>query len=260
MSKEIFENIKKSVHPTDELVTSFKVRINKQNHIKSIQFHPVVTCVILISLIFSTFVIINHFNNNAEPVIERISGSCTIDVYNPKAVVGDVDYVFVGYVNEKNDTVYRFQKDDPYTNYSVIILENIKGNLVKDEPISIQKYGGISKDGDCILLAEDDYLPEQGKIYIFTVRVQDDGCLLVSGPNSSIVLEDVINQKIDVNTDNYGITEDILNSSKLVSTYKDAVVNQIKSNRQNKKSILEISSDESNIEINESVNVDSSSK
>lgn len=259
MKNELFEKINISIQAPEELVEKTRNRMNNQKQLRPFYFRSVALCILLTCLVTGTVIIANHTLIN-EPVIERITADYRIDVYNPRAVVGDVDYVFVGYVNEIKDTEYKFQLNNPYTNYSVTILENIKGNLVKNEPITIQKDGGISKDGDYILIFEDDYLPELGKLYIFTVYVQDDGCLLVSGPNSSIVLEDEINKMINLNEDSFGITTEVLNSSKIVSLYKDAFVNQIKTKRIKKSSILDMTSDESMTEISEVAIVDSTSK
>ena len=55
----------------------------------------------------------------------------------------------------------------PYTNYTIQVLENIKGELITDKPIPIVKQGGISEKQDAIYLFENDSLPSENSIYIF---------------------------------------------------------------------------------------------
>ena len=51
----------------------------------------------------------------------------------------------------------------PYTVYSITVLENIKGELRKNEPIEFFKHGGVNYDGLSISLLEGDQLLESGK-------------------------------------------------------------------------------------------------
>lgn len=77
-------------------------------------------------------------------------------VYNTNDIreaVGICDYVFVGEVISCDGTQYRnivTMEDDygnpkevgsPYTNYTVNVIENIKGELVTEQPILITKQG-----------------------------------------------------------------------------------------------------------------------
>ena len=80
-----------------------------------------------------------------------LRGTFSIDYSDLNAVVGDADYVFVGTVASEEGTVYKdavtVETDDgktrevsgPYTNYTVNVTKNIKGNLVTDTAIPIQK-------------------------------------------------------------------------------------------------------------------------
>ncbi|MES1041777.1 hypothetical protein [Peribacillus simplex] len=108
----------------------------------------------------------------------QMDGTFAINVDDPKETVGDADYVFIGRVDEDVDTVYKdpvtIETSDgtkevstPYTNYKVRVLQNIKGDLVTDTSIPIQKTGGINEDGSSVVLFEDDTLPEEGKSYVF---------------------------------------------------------------------------------------------
>jgi len=118
-------------------------------------------------------------------------------VEDEAAVVGDADYVFVGRVDKQVNTEYKHavkietengtrEVARPYTNYSITVLENIKGELEKGVPNPVQKSGGLNQDGKSITLYENDHLPQIDGIYIFIAYAQKDGSLLVSGPNSNI--------------------------------------------------------------------------
>lgn len=130
-----------------------------------------------------------------------MGGSNAIDCNNLKEVVGDADYVFVGNVVEKRETIYKFpvmiedgngnerEETSPYTNYVVQVVENIKGNLRKEDTILLQKAGGITKDGSMYIVYEKDEMPIAGNSYIFFAYAQPDGTLLVSGPASNLALD-----------------------------------------------------------------------
>lgn len=244
MSKELFENIKNSIHPSDELVEKTITRLKNKKEERSLRFRTLATCVIIACLITSTLVIYNrtesdkldttiYNSDDAQPVVKRVCCDSVIDVYNPNKVVGFADYVFVGYVNEQTGTEYKgSRKDRPYTNYSITIIKNIKGTLKQDEPISVQKHGGLSKDKSVILLAPDDELPKKEILYIFTGLAQTDGSLLIYGSNSNIALESNINKEnLDV--------------SEIVKIYENAFANQIDYERQRFISIYDDSSSES---------------
>ena len=134
-----------------------------------------------------------------------LRGSFSIDYNNLNEVVGDADYVFLGTIANEEGTVYKYtsiiEREDgttyevssPYTNYSVNVLENIKGHLVTDTAIPIQKAGGLSKDGTEYYIYEGDFLPTVGNSYIFFAYAQPDGSLLISGPVSNISIDNVTN-------------------------------------------------------------------
>ena len=77
----------------------------------------------------------------------------------------------------------------PYTVYSITVLENIKGELRKNEPIEFFKHGGVNYDGLSISLLEGDQLLESGKTYILIAASEADGRLGQGMPNSSIELD-----------------------------------------------------------------------
>lgn len=195
----------------------------------------VILCIIVVGGI--TVYFLNPFkesipDNESKDVI-RVEGDFVYDFTKPNEVIGDADYVFIGYIEKYIDTTHKYSYspagkkfDDPYTNYSVTILENIKGDLKTNEPIPMQKFGGIKEDGKTIQLLESDELPEQGKMYIIMAYAQEDGSLLIYGPNSNIELE------TNINKNNF-------NKSNIVKQYKEAFINQVAKNRKSYKSIYE---------------------
>lgn len=131
-------------------------------------------------------------NNTGYKVSEMKSTYC-LDVNDMSAVVGDVDYVFVGKVEKNIDTVYKYPVEvkgetvtTPYTNYSVSVIKDIKGDLPEGKTIEIQKAGGISEDGKTYFVYENDVIVDEGGYYVMLAYAQPDGSLLMSGANSTL--------------------------------------------------------------------------
>lgn len=182
-------------------------------------------CVSILSMV-TLLVYSESVTTNSEIEVSLLSASFGIDVNNVNAVVGDADNVFVGYVEKLEGTEYKYpvtietevgtkEVSSPYTNYSITVIDNIKGKLKKN--ISVQKSGGISQDQDVYLLYEGDSLPVEGRYYIFNTYNQPDGSILISGPNSNIELN--INSKSEIL------------SSEEYKKYVEAVKNEVKSDR-----------------------------
>lgn len=160
-----------------------------------------------------------------------------IDYNNLEAVVGDADYVFVGTVSDQENTIFKnpveivdkegkFKEEtSPYTNYTVDVVENIKGNLTMEETVPIQKTGGLSKDKSEYIVYEGDELPVVGETYIFFAYAQPDGSLLLSGPVSNIRLKENNADAVDSTTE----------YKEVVEAYK----NQIETGRQRYTSLYE---------------------
>ena len=140
-----------------------------------------------------------YFGKMKHPSPSNTLAEYAIDINNPSAVAGHVDYVFIGRVMKQNETQYenistRETEEGsetvgkPYTSYDIAVLKNIKGNLKTNETISFRKEGGISMDGKYLILQEGDFLPEAGDVCIFYVSAQKDGSLLLPGKNFSIKL------------------------------------------------------------------------
>lgn len=189
-----------------------------------------------------TFIIGACSNETGGPIdknqlpIMKLAGSFSINVENINEIVGDADYVFVANVNSEIETIYKNpvvietkygpkEVSDPYTKYSITIIDNIKGKLKKNTELEILKRGGMTQDRKSIVLYEHDQLLEVGKLYIIAAYAQPDGSLLISGPNSSIVLPVTNNNEIA--------------SSSEYKKYKKAFENEIKTDRERFKSSYE---------------------
>lgn len=156
--------------------------------------------------------------------ISYIHSDSPINRDDPREVVGAQSYVFVGYVEETHD--YMTEKGNrefpkPVTD-SVLgntecvvkVIKSIKGNIVPDTVFSFYKVGGVSEDGKCIDLFENDVIPEAGKYYIFTGFAHEDGTVTGGGENGTIEIEE-------------GIDGNNLVESEIYQKYVDAYRNQI---------------------------------
>lgn len=95
-------------------------------------------------------------NKETKPKIQTEAGSYTIDINSYSALAGDADYVIIGEVIEELGIDYKWpvilENEDgsereetiPFTNYSVKVIENLKGELTQEKLINITKRGGIS--------------------------------------------------------------------------------------------------------------------
>jgi len=141
--------------------------------------------------------------------VSRITASFMFDTTNPRESVGMCDYVFVGRVISYDGVQYKHEIQrgtktvgSPHTEYTIQVLDNIKGKLITKEPIHILKEGGVAQDGNSVYLHERDLLPESGKKYVFLGYAQPDGSIIVSGPESNIPVSEN-NSTIDKYYDAY---------------------------------------------------------
>lgn len=127
----------------------------------------------------------------------HIRGSYIIDTSDPRQLAGDAGYVFVATVEDyhteyldpatlESESGGTKVVKNPYTSYTVQVIENIKGELTTAQPISLLKRGGLAENKRAYYIFENDFLPEVGGTYIFYAYGQKDGSLLVSGPNSNV--------------------------------------------------------------------------
>lgn len=147
----------------------------------------------IITLILTVLMlcVIKKMNHKTSDLpISRIHGTFVYDTAAKNECVGISDYVFVGKVISNDGTIYKNTKGSPYTNYTIQVITNIKGQLITENPISITKKGGINQDETYIYLFEDDCLPQVDEEYVFLACTQEDGSLLIAGPNSNLNVED----------------------------------------------------------------------
>jgi hypothetical protein len=176
-------------------------------------------------------------NNIDELPISYMKGSFVVDMENKNETVGLVDYVFVAKVISNNKTIYKDivtmetengeakEVGTPYTQYTIEVIDNIKGKLKKNNSFEILKHGGIEQELESIYIFEDDVLPQENNYYIFLGYAQDDGTILISGPNSNILL-------------NANSKQEIVSSNEY-KEYKKAFKNEIKFERERSKSNFE---------------------
>ena len=155
--------------------------------------------------------------------IERIAGSYYVDIYDPVALTSSADYAFVGNVVKNNGCEYE-DGERQYTNYDIRVIKNLKGELRTDIDIPITKRGGISVDGSCYEVYEDDFLPKEGDVCIFTAYGTEEGELAVIGANSTLLLEVPEDFISSIESDEKYI-EEVLEKDEEYRTYVDASKN-----------------------------------
>lgn len=166
--------------------------------------------------------IANVIGTNKFP-IDRYHASYSIDVSDLKAVVGDSDYVIVAKVTDYISTTYS-ASGMPLTEYTVQVVENIKGKLDTTKEISIIKEGGLNEKNNKFVIYDNDILPQVGKHYIFCIYAQSTGRNRVCGENCTLILE---------NADNYSDEQNYIDIC-------DAYANEIVSVRERHRSQNEI--------------------
>ena len=130
-------------------------------------------------------------------------GSCyCVDVESMAETVNHADYVFVGtvanHLSESYKNAIPLTDEDgnnemwgePYTNYEISVLNNIKGSLSGN--VNIQKFGGLDQSGDFYIIPEGDIILDEGNTYIFFAYEQEDGSLVVRGKNSSLAYNEAL--------------------------------------------------------------------
>lgn len=170
---------------------------------------------------------ISKIDPDALPVNIR-TASYAYDISDKRVAVGAADYVFVGQVLRREGVTYEdpvpmeledgsmVEVGNPYTHYTVQVLENMKGTLRTEKPIEIVKDGGAAQDGKAVYLYEKDCLPQTGKVYLFLAYTQEDGSLLISGMNSNI--------PIDVEKNS---SKQVVKNADIYQEYKTAIKNEI---------------------------------
>lgn len=164
--------------------------------------------IILVLLLFlSLFVYKDIKSDNGdtdqELNVSLIRANYMYDVNSLSERAEVVDYIFVGEVKSidgysyKNPILFETKDGikmidyDTYTNYKIYVEESIKGDLKEGEEINIRKKGGLQQDGKTIEIIENDVLPEVSYKYLFFAFLQEDGSILVSGPNTNININEI---------------------------------------------------------------------
>lgn len=144
---------------------------------KKSSIYGILSIVLIVGMFFTGCASKNNasqLNTNVSNLpIHQMHASFVYDTDNIREAVGICDYVFVAKVVSCDGTEYRNvittedekgnpkEVGSPYTNYTIQVLENIKGELITDKPIPIVKQGGISEKQDAIYLFENDSLPSE---------------------------------------------------------------------------------------------------
>lgn len=126
---------------------------------------------------------------------------------SPEKAMGVADYAFIAKVNGIVKTEYRFPSTvyrdgvptviyDPYTVFSVEVIENIKGEITKIKNIEVVQHGGITSDGSRIELLEGMKLLEVGEYYILLPYTAADGRMGISNPTSIVHLGEVTEKEV----------------------------------------------------------------
>ena len=148
------------------------------------------------------------------------------DVSDKRKVVGFHDYVFVGEVKRVVGTGYTdvdFSDglrmfSQPYTQYEIRVIENLKGELVTDRDIPLTKHDGAYYFGKRVSMMEGDKLPDVGECYIFICTAGEEGELYIGNFSSFC--------------DIYLCTaEEYTGKETLIDIYRDAVENMDESVR-----------------------------
>ncbi|MCD7727879.1 MAG: hypothetical protein LUH57_05995 [Ruminococcus sp.] len=148
-------------------------------------------CIVVVLVIAAVILLIVFKGNSKEDNADSISyvdGLFIIDYDDLREVAGSNDYIFVGQVISEGKTEDDEELPLPVTEFKIRVEENIKGELITDEDITIYKSGGISDETGMLTLYEDDCMPEAGNRYVFYAFAQPDGTLLLSGPVSNVLI------------------------------------------------------------------------
>lgn len=178
-------------------------------------------CLSLIAVVICSVFVFNADESALLPV-SYVEANLAYDAADLREAIGVSDYVFVGTVLEADNAHYLMVTEEfgvPFTNYMIQVEENIKGCLITENPVEITKEGGVSFDRTSVIVFENDEMPQPGETYIFRAFAQMDGSLLVSGPQSNVLLDQY---EISMQSD-----EDAYS---LVVQYVDAYNNEINPN------------------------------
>ena len=141
------------------------------------------------------------------------------DIHDDQKLVGIAHNVWFGKVESKTSQV-EDKDDEPYTLYSVTVLESLKGTL--PQQVAVVQYGVDFSNGTKYRVEGDLDLLEDGKSYLFVTRTNDAG-------DEHTVVPGVGNLPLDVakGVDRSTVLESE-DANKLRTRFQDAIDNQIK--------------------------------
>lgn len=114
--------------------------------------------------------------------------SYAYDTRSPEKAIGVADYVFIAKINGILRTEYRFNTKEPYTVYSATVIENIKGEIIKDKKIEIFTHGGLNSDKKSYTIFGGIEFLNVGEYYILLPYTASDGRLGISNTTSIVEL------------------------------------------------------------------------
>lgn len=135
------------------------------------------------------------------------SASYAYDTSSPEKAIGVADYAFIAKVNGILKTEYRHPAQvvkngeevtvyDPYTVYSVDVIENIKGELTKKSSIELVLHGGLMEDKQSYSFMEGLDFLSVGDYYIFLPYTASDGRMGISCQTSVIPLGELSESEV----------------------------------------------------------------
>ncbi len=135
-----------------------------------------------------------------------VAGNNLYDLSEPRELVAGMSYVFAAKVLRAVDYQTEFNKDatpaelgdirnEAMTYLEIEVVENLKGNLLKNTKIPFFKGGGVTADGRYIELFEHDLIPEEGRYYVFVAYARQDGSLIGGCEYGCVPLEEKINNE-----------------------------------------------------------------
>lgn len=138
---------------------------------------------------------------NRTPAYATIYEDSMADLSDPTVLAGLKDYIFVGKVLETHD--YQKEKllrrfpdgavdEGLWTECVVRVVKNMKGSLPEGQSLSLYKAGGYTKDLSAYNLYQNDLIPEEGGLYIFTGNATADGLLACGGNYATVALEQTV--------------------------------------------------------------------
>ena len=171
--------------------------------------------IIIILIIIVVIAVINIYNNRSispkkynekfeELPRAELYVSYMLDFSDPKIVTDYYPYVFVAKVNTINHIEYRnpikmeieptglLTKTiyEPYTIYDITVLNNLKGEIITNNNIRLEQYGGVSQDNKFLTFADKNmsFLKENYYYIFFCYSPEDTDELAIFSSYNAIEL------------------------------------------------------------------------